>query len=71
MEPFSVIISGQVYEIIPYVKGYSVSFHIDLPASRISFELDEEDNLRAVTGGEPVSPALIEQLADAIVRHFA
>ncbi|MBO9152547.1 hypothetical protein ACFOTA_10050 [Chitinophaga sp. GCM10012297] len=71
MEPFSVTLGDQVYEITPYVKGYSVSFHIDLPASRISFELDEEDNLRAVTSGEPVAPSLIGQLADAIVRHFA
>ena len=70
MDPFSVTVSGQLYEVTPYVKGYSISFHIDAPGSRISFELDEEDNLRAITSGEPVDAALIEQLAAAIVQHF-
>ncbi len=71
MEPFSVTVNDQVYQVTPYTRGYSVSLHIDLPGSRISFEPDEEDNLRAVTTGEPVNEALVEQLAAAIVRHFA
>ncbi|RPD40075.1 hypothetical protein [Chitinophaga barathri] len=71
MSPFSVTISDQLYEVTPYVKGYGISFHVDTPGSRISFELDEEDNLRAITSGEPVDAALVEQLAAAIVQHFA
>jgi hypothetical protein len=71
MEPFTILVKDRAYEVSPYVKGYTVSFHVMAEDSRIIFELDEEDQLRALTSGEPVSPELVGQLADAITRHFA
>lgn len=70
MEPFSILIRDQAYEVSPYVKGYTVSFHVTAAGSRIIFELDEEDRLRAVTAGEPVDAELVMQLAEAITKHF-
>lgn len=70
MEPFSVLINDTSYEVRPYVKGYTVSLHVEAGNSTIVFELDEEDQLRALTSGEPVSPKLIDALADAIITHF-
>lgn len=70
MEPFSILIKDQAYEVTPYVKGYTVSFHLTAADSKIIFELDEEDQLRALTVGEPVNAELVEQLAEAITRHY-
>jgi hypothetical protein len=71
MEPFSVTIKEQSYLITPYAKGYGISFHISTENSQIIFELDEEDNLRALTSGDPVDNGLVEALAEAITKHFA
>lgn len=71
MEPFSVTIKERSYFITPYAKGYSVSFHVTTENSNIIFELDEEDNLRALTSGEPVDASLISALAEEITKHFA
>lgn len=70
MEPFSILIKDQAYEVTPYVKGYTVSFHLTAGDSKIIFELDEEDQLRALTVGEPVNAELVGQLAEAITRHY-
>ena len=70
MEPFSILVKDQAYEVTPYVKGYTVSFHLTAADSKIIFELDEEDQLRALTVGEPVNAELVEQLAEAITRHY-
>lgn len=71
MEPFSVTIKEQSYFITPYAKGYAISFHISTENSHIIFELDEEDNLRAITSGDPVDSHLIAALAEEITKHFA
>lgn len=71
MEPFSVTVHNNVYLVTPYAKGYTVSFHVSAEGSSIIFELDEEDNLRALTSGAPVDARLVEALAEAITRHFA
>lgn len=71
MEPFSVTIKEQSYLITPYAKGYSVSFHVTTENSSIIFELDEEDNLRALTSGDPVDAGLVSSLAEEITKHFA
>lgn len=71
MEPFSVTIKEQSYLITPYAKGYSVSFHVTAENSHVIFELDEEDNLRALTSGDPVDAGIITALAEAITKHFA
>lgn len=71
MEPFSVTIKEQSYLITPYAKGYSVSFHVTTENSSIIFELDEEDNLRALTSGDPVDAGLVSALAEEITKHFA
>lgn len=70
MEPFSVTIAGRSYEVQPYARGYSVSFHVTSDDTTIVFELDEEDNLRARSAGEPANAALVAELAEAITRHF-
>lgn len=71
MEPFSVTINERSYLITPYAKGYGISFHISTENSHIIFELDEEDNLRALTSGDPVDARLISALAEEITKHFA
>lgn len=71
MEPFTILVKDLAYEVSPYVKGYTVSFHVTAEESKIIFELDEEDQLRALISGEPVNPELVEQLAEAITRHFS
>ncbi|WP_143197521.1 hypothetical protein [Chitinophaga niabensis] len=71
MEPFSVTINEQSYLVTPYAKGYSISFHVTTENSQIIFELDEEDNLRALTSGDPVDARIISALAEAITKHFA
>lgn len=70
MEPFSVTIGDRTYEVQPYARGYGVSFHITCGPSTIIFELDEEDNLRARSSGEPADAVLVGQLAEAITRHY-
>lgn len=70
MEPFSVTIAGRNYEVQPYARGYGISFHVTAEATTIVFELDEEDNLRARSSGEPANAALVAELAEAITRHF-
>jgi hypothetical protein len=70
MEPFSITIADQAYEVQPYTKGYGVSFYITSGNSTIIFELDEEDSLRARSTGDTVDGALVAQLAEAITRHF-
>lgn len=71
MEPFTVLVNDRAYEVTPYVKGYTVSLQVTAEDSMIFFELDEEDQLRARTSGGPVHPLLVEQLAEAITRHFS
>lgn len=71
MEPFSILVNDHTYEVTPYVKGYTVSLQIETGNSKVVFELDEEDQLRAITSGDPVDQATIEAFADAIIRHFA
>lgn len=71
MEPFTILVKDRAYEVSPYVKGYTVSFQVTAEESKIIFELDEEDQLRALISGEPVNPELVEQLAEAITRHFS
>lgn len=71
MEPFTILVKDRAYEVSPYVKGYTVSFHVTAEENKIIFELDEEDQLRALISGEPVNPELVEQLAEAITRHFS
>lgn len=71
MEPFTILVNDNTYEVTPYVKGYTVSLHIETGNSKVVFELDEEDQLRAITSGDPVDQSTIEAFADAIIRHFA
>ena len=71
MEPFTVTIAGQPYEVQPYASSYNVSFHITAGDTTIIFELDEEDNLRARTNGAPADAVLVGQLAEEITRHFS
>jgi hypothetical protein len=71
MEPFSVTIKEVSYLITPYAKGYGISFHVTTENSNIIFELDEEDNLRALTSGDPVDASLVSALAEEITKHFA
>lgn len=71
MEPFSVTVKEESYLITPYAKGFGISFHITTENSQIIFELDEEDNLRALTSGDPVDASLVSALAEEITKHFA
>ncbi|WP_341834350.1 hypothetical protein WJU16_15250 [Chitinophaga pollutisoli] len=72
MEFFTITIDGQRFEVKPFVKGYGMAFHVDTGDGLVVFELDEEDNLRAIAQG-PVPPdaALVGRIADAIVAHYA
>ncbi|MGX5818489.1 hypothetical protein ACWKWU_09850 [Chitinophaga lutea] len=70
MEPFTLTIDDTAYEVQPYARGYQVSFHVESGDSKVVFELDEEDNLRALVTGAPLSDRVIEQLAEGITRHF-
>lgn len=71
MDIFTITVGERRFEVKPFVKGYGMAFHVDTGDGRVIFELDEEDNLRAIAQGDvPPDAVLVGRIADAIVAHY-
>lgn len=71
MDIFTISVDGQRFEVKPFMRTYGMAFHVDTGEGLVIFELDEEDNLRAISQGpEPPDSALVGRIADAIVAHY-
>lgn len=72
MDIFTIQVDDRQFEVKPFVKGYGMAFHVHTGDGLVVFELDEEDQLRALSQGDvPPDAALVGRIADAIVARFA